>query len=109
MWFKKGELDEAAAAAAASKPDDEGSDKVDLMEMDVRYNDDGSISKQDQERLSLRTGATMMMEAVGPEASGEDRVSERDLVSEMTSGRNTILLIMCVGIIALGVALALLL
>lgn len=108
MWFKKGELDEAAAAAAATKPEDGGSDKVDLMEMDVRYNDDGSISKQDQERLSLRTGATMMMEAVGQQGA-QDHVSERDLVSEMTAGRNKILLVMGGVVVALGVALALLL
>ncbi len=93
MWFKKGELDEAAAAAAAAaKPEDRVSDKADLMEMDVRYNDDGSITQQDQERLSLRTGATMMMEAVTDQQSSQQGVSEYDLVSEMTGGRIKILI-----------------
>lgn len=106
MWFKKGELDEAAAAAAAtSKPEDRVSDKVDLMEMDVRYNDDGTITKQDQERLSLRTGATMMMEAVPTHNVASHQVSERDLVSEMTGGRNKILA--GLGILAVVIAIVL--
>ena len=96
MWFKKGELDEAAAKAAAqAKPEDGLSQKADEMEMDERYKDDGSITQQDQERLSLRTGATMMMESL-PQGAGQARpqggVSEADLVSEMTAGRNKILL-----------------
>lgn len=108
MWFKKGELDEAAARAAAqSKPEESISSKADEMEMDERYTDDGSISQQDQDRLSLRTGATMMMEAVnqhqqGPRAS----VSEADLVSEMTAGRNKILAALGVGVVVIAIIVA---
>ena len=103
MWFKKGELDEAAAKAAAqAKPEDGLSLKADEMEMDERYKDDGSITKQDQDRLSLRTGATMMMDSIphgAGQAGPQSGVSEADLVSEMTAGRNKILL-------AIGVVVA---
>jgi len=106
MWFKKGELDEAAARAAAqAQPESGVSSKADEMEMDVRYSDDGSITEQDKDRLSLRTGATMMMEAI-PEQSAKHHVSEDELVSEMTAGRNKILIGLGVGVVALGILLA---
>ncbi len=110
MWFKKGELDEAAARAAAqAKPEAGVSSKADEMEMDVRYSDDGSITEQDKDRLSLRTGATMMMEAVPKQAPIKHRVSEDDLVSEMTAGRNKILIGMGIALVALGIFLAIML
>ncbi len=110
MWFKKGELDEAAARAAAqAKPESGVSSKADEMEMDVRYSDDGSITEQDKDRLSLRTGATMMMEAVPEQAPIKNRVSEDDLVSEMTAGRNKILIGMGLALVALGIFVAIML
>lgn len=106
MWFKKGELDEAAARAAAqAKPDAGVSSKADEMEMDERYTDDGSITQQDQDRLSLRTGATMMMDSMNPQqAAPRGQVSEDYLVSEMTEGRNKILLVIGVVAVVIGVA-----
>ena len=110
MWFKKGELDEAAARAAAqAKPESGVSAKADEMEMDVRYSDDGSITEQDKDRLSLRTGATMMMEAIPEQSAIKNRVTEDELVSEMTAGRNKILMGLGLAVVALGVALALIL
>ncbi|MBL4635327.1 MAG: protein kinase [Kofleriaceae bacterium] len=109
MWFKKGELDEAAAKAAAqAKPEDQVSSKADEMEMDERYKDDGSITQTDKERLSLRTGATMMLEAIPEQAKTTDLVSEADLVSEMTAGRNKIIGGIAVLFIAIGVVVTLL-
>lgn len=109
MWFKKGELDEAAAKAAAkAKPEDQLSSKADEMEMDERYKDDGSITQTDKERLSLRTGATMMMEAIPNQAKQPiAQVSEADLVSEMTSGRNKIIAGIAVAIVAIAVVVTL--
>ena len=108
MWFKKGELDEAAARAAAqSKPEEGVSAKADEMEMDERYTDDGSITQQDQDRLSLRTGATMMMDAVDqPQGAPRAKVSEDYLVSEMTGGRNKILIGIAALVIVAGVIAA---
>lgn len=87
MWFKKGELDEAAAEAASEKRkrDELASDKADEMAIDERYNDDGSITAQDKNRLSLRTGATLM-EPVKHVVSRND-VSESDLINEMKGNR----------------------
>ncbi len=87
MWFKKGELDEAAAEAAA-KGDDASSDRADHLPIEDRYKDDGSLTSQDRERLSLRTGGTQMMEAVRDGADSDD-VS--DLASELARGRGMLI------------------
>jgi hypothetical protein len=104
MWFKKGELDSAAAQASADERQHSGKDtgdKADSLPIDERYTDDGSITRGDKEKYSLRTGGTQMMPSVkdGPAASG--KVSEDSLIDEMKGGRNKIL-------IALGVGLAIL-
>ncbi len=106
MWFKKGELDEAAARAAAQAEPEAGvSSKADEMEMDVRYDDDGSITEQDKNRLSLRTGATMMMEAMPEQGPVKNLVSADELMSEMTAGRNKILLGIAAGVVVVGIIL----
>ncbi|MBA3453268.1 MAG: protein kinase, partial [Deltaproteobacteria bacterium] len=90
MWFKKGDLDTQAAVAAADEHaktgKDAGGDKADSLPIDERYKDDGSISRGDKEKYSLRTGATQMMSTVGAEknASGSvAKVSEDALIGEM--------------------------
>ncbi len=98
MWFKKGDLDAQAAVTAAEERDrtgkDASPDKADSLPMDERYKDDGSISRGDKEKYSLRTGATQMMSAVqDPRSKGSGasmsggRVSEDALIGEMKSGR----------------------
>jgi hypothetical protein len=104
MWFKKGELDAAAAEAAAKAPKTPDalpvSDKADELPVEDRYKDDGSITAKDRERLSLRTGATQMMPAVQvaePKAKAE-RMDESEIVKEMSGGRGKIILLVFVAI-----------
>lgn len=107
MWFKKGDMDAAAAVAAAEEHAATGkavdTDKADSLPIDERYKDDGSISRGDKEKYSLRTGATQMMMVVkDPNAGGN--VSEDALVAEMKGGRGKILALVIavlVGIAAL--------
>ncbi|HTL34472.1 MAG TPA: protein kinase [Kofleriaceae bacterium] len=91
MWFKKGDLDAQAAIAAAEERARTGKDvateKSDSKAIDERYNDDGSITRGDKEKYSLRTGGTQMMSAVQDpkrkNASQSLKVSEDELVGEM--------------------------
>jgi hypothetical protein len=106
MWFKKGDLDTQAAIAAADERartgKDVAADKVDTLPMDERYKDDGSISRGDKEKYSLRTGATQMMQAMrtdGPASS--QKVSEDALIDEMKGGRSRILIAIAVAVVAL--------
>ncbi len=111
MWFKKGELDAQAAQVVAEEVAKTGkavsTDKADSLPIDERYKDDGSITRGDKEKYSLRTGGTQMMTAMkeGDIGGASGKVSEDALIGEMKGGRQWIF----IGIIAalLGIALIL--
>jgi len=106
MWFKKGDLDAQAAVAAADERaktgKDAAADKADSLPIDERYKDDGSISRGDKEKYSLRTGATQMMSSIrddkGGTGSSMTKVSEDALIGEMKGGRGKIFLAIGVGL-----------
>ena len=110
MWFKKGDLDAQAAVAAAEERARTGKvvdqDKADSLPIDERYKDDGSISRSDKEKYSLRTGSTMMMDAVrDPLRQDKPRggnVSEDALIGEMKGGRNPVLIAIAIGIMLIA-------
>ncbi len=105
MWFKKGDLDVQAAEAAAEERartgKDGANDKVDSLPVEDRYGDDGSISRGDKEKYSLRTGATQMMSAIREDQPGGGGVSEDALIGEMKAGRQKIFLAIGGGLILL--------
>jgi eukaryotic-like serine/threonine-protein kinase len=108
MWFKKGDLDAQAAIAAAEERartgKDVSADKADSKPMDERYNDDGSITRGDKEKYSLRTGSTMMMNSLDPKGKASaslTKVSEDELIGEMKSGRQKVILAIAAGVIAI--------
>jgi preprotein translocase subunit SecF len=112
MWFKKGELDAQAAQAAAEEHARTGkvtADKADLLPLDERYKDDGSLSHSDKDRYSLRTGATQANKVVREPGgqvragTGTTKVSEDELIGEMKGGRNRILAILAVALAVLAV------
>jgi len=113
MWFKKGDLDAQAAQAAAEaarvgKAEDK--DKADSLPIDERYKDDGSITRGDKDKYSLRTGATQMMTAVKDSGAtgGGTKVSEDALIGEMKSGRQWILIAIAGGAVLLILIIVLL-
>jgi hypothetical protein len=114
MWFKKGDLDAQAAVAAAEERQrtgkDVATDKADSLPIDERYKDDGSISRSDKEKYSLRTGATMMMGAIKDAKASQslNKIGEDVLVSEMKGGRTWIFLAIAAGVVAIGLIIAML-
>ena len=110
LWFKKGELDAVTAESNAGK--DSAPDKVDSLPIDERYKDDGSLSRSDKEKYSLRTGGTAMHNAIrdGRESGAKPsmKVSEDALISEMRGGRGKVVAAIVVGAIVLAVILFLL-
>src|SRR3954464_6325556 len=103
MWFKKGDLDAQAAVAAAEEAartgKEAGADKADTLPIDERYKDDGSITRGDKEKYSLRTGATQMMQAMRADGTTDgSKVSEDALIGEMKGGRSKVILAVLVGI-----------
>lgn len=111
MWFKKGDLDVAAAEAAAqdrAKGKDVATEKADSLPMDERYKDDGSITRSDKEKYSLRTGGTMMMQAIpdpAKKAAQATSVTEDALIGEMKGGRAKWFIVAGVAIVGLIVAI----
>jgi hypothetical protein len=106
MWFKKGDLDAEAATRAAEEAARTGKtvdqDKADSLPIDERYKDDGSITRGDKDKYSLRSGATQAMPAMNKQQrGGSSKVSEDALVSEMKGGRGPILIAIIVGVIAI--------
>lgn len=115
MWFKKGELDAQAAVAAAEERartgKDAGTDKADTRPMDERYNDDGTITRSDKEKYSLRTGGTEMMPAMrdgGKASMSLTKVSEDDLIGEMKGLPKWLIAALVLGVIAIVVVILLL-
>jgi hypothetical protein len=91
----------AAAEERAKTGKDASGDKADSLPIDERYKDDGSISRGDKEKYSLRTGGTQMMSSVGRDSrSGESmtKVSEDALIGEMKGGRGKIIAAIAVGL-----------
>jgi serine/threonine protein kinase len=109
MWFKKGELDAQAAQAAAEEHARTGriattGDKSDLMPIDERYKDDGSLSRSDKERFSLRTGGTAMTKAhrATGGAVSVSKVSEEALIGELKRGRNKVFAAIALAVVVIA-------
>ena len=102
LWFKKGELD--AEAAAKASPDEPAA--VDLLPVEDRYTDDGSLSSGDSVSFGLHTGRTQHIamtsdrSAPGDEpGTGADAVPA--IVGELKRGRRRILAALGASIVTL--------
>jgi hypothetical protein len=96
MWFKKGELDEAVAASVDGP---EAPARADELPIEDRYKDDGTLTADDRDRLSLRTGGTQMMPAMQPGAVPGERMDDDALVGELSGSRTRSILIIVGAII----------
>lgn len=93
LWFKKGELDAAAAEAAAASKDTAVADKADSLPIEERYSDDGTVTSSDADRYSLKTGQTQSMPRYPDKpAADASAVSEDELIGELKRGRRKIFL-----------------
>ncbi|MEZ4365037.1 MAG: protein kinase [Kofleriaceae bacterium] len=120
MWFKKGELDVAAAEAAAAeraRGKDVDHDRADALPAEDRYRDDGSLTRSDRDKYSLATGSTQALRAIADVARGDgerrptraaavDQVSEQELLAEMRGGRGKLLVAVGAGVVALVAIIA---
>jgi hypothetical protein len=103
LWFKKGELDAREAALAADGDDDLAPGAVDLLPVQDRYQDDGSLTRTDSHSFGVHSGTTTYLREIGTAGSvGEAAYAEKDLVGEMKRG--TALRLMLIGGGLLGVA-----
>lgn len=85
LWFKKGLLDAEAARTAAASGDALQPSAFDLIPVEDRYADDGSITAEDHAWLSLASGTT---EALPRHADAVSLPGDVDvLVHDLTQDR----------------------
>jgi hypothetical protein len=92
LWFKKGDADADAAASDASAE----RAAVDTLPIEDRYNDDGSVTRGDLDRYTLRSGMTGEVPRLRPPTATGTHVkhapSEHELIAEMRRSRPWVLL-----------------
>jgi hypothetical protein len=86
LWFKKGELDADQAAAAAQSADDLAPAAADLLPLEDRYTDDGTVTATDRALYGVHTGVTQAVEQI-PIADEPPLMPDHEIVSEMKRGR----------------------
>ena len=105
LWFLKGEKDAEARAEGAGDP--MHPQAVDLLPVEDRYLDDGSVRPSQSAMFSIRTGTTDFLEKIQDVASDESSVPTSELVRELKGGRRRILAAIGTAALVLGTVLAL--
>ena len=101
LWFKKGELDAAAAQ------DPEGPGAADLLPIEDRYGDDGSVSNADTEAFGVRSGQTQSLEMLNHTRRGElveAGAPPPELIGQLKAGRLPVLAAIGVSVLAVVIA-----
>jgi hypothetical protein len=104
LWFKKGDLDAQEAVSAADDAEKIGA--VDLLPVEDRYLDDGSVDRDDSAAFGLHTGSTQYLPPVAADVVALDGVVPRRLVRELKGTRHLIAALVA-SIAALGGLIAL--
>lgn len=104
LWFKKGELDAREAARAAEGDDDLAPAAVDLLPVEDRYRDDGSLTRTDSYSFGVHTGTTTWLRQTDGASIGAAvaAYAERDMVQEMKRGTAIRLMLIGGGLLALA-------
>jgi hypothetical protein len=97
LWFKKGELDAAAAQ------DPEGPGAADLLPIEDRYRDDGSVNSADTAAFGLRSGQTQAIAAL-EDAPVEAAPVPREVITQLKGGRLPVLAAIGASVIAIVLA-----
>ncbi|MEO6953322.1 MAG: serine/threonine-protein kinase [Polyangia bacterium] len=109
-WFKKGEIEEEIAKAEARSASEDPLAPTGITGQHAVVDAGVSVSSQDHNRLSLKTGATQMMAVVkgsgsAPALPGE-RMNEAEMLDEMNGGtRGRRIAGVVAGVILVGVIL----
>jgi hypothetical protein len=103
LWFKKGELDVKAAE------DPEGPGAVDLLPVEDRYLDDGSVAAADTSSFGVHSGQTQSLEMLKRTRQLEP-VGDvpAQLVSELKRGRLPVLAAIGGALVAIAVIVCML-
>ena len=115
LWFKKGDVEHMIAEARAKIANPEGKASVEapspteeVLPIEDRYIDDGTLTQEDRKKFSLRSGGTAAsLPAVTAKARvpGE-RMSDDEVIREVSGSRKiVVLLVLVVLVVAAGAAI----
>jgi hypothetical protein len=117
LWFKKGDVEhmiaEARAKMAAGSKEAAVEGEADVAAdeskpIEDRYVDDGSVTADDRKKFSLRTGGTATaIPVVRAGAVPGEKMSEREVISEVSGTRKAVMLVL-VGVVVAGIVAAVL-
>jgi len=109
LWFKKGQQD-AAVAESLDVADVMAPDKVDLLPIEDRYQQDqGGVEASDSVAFGLHTGRTEYMPKLGVAPIEGDEVDESAMVKDLKRGRAKVIAAISAGaaiIVAVVIAFA---
>jgi hypothetical protein len=106
LWFKKGELDARHAAEAAEGGDDLAPGAADLLPVEDRYRDDGSLSRTDSHAFGVHSGTTSWIRQTSGSGVAAGGYGEEELVREMRRSTAITLIVLGSGLLALGAVVA---
>jgi hypothetical protein len=106
LWFKKGQQD-AAVAESIQAGDVMAPDKVDMLPIEDRYQQDqGTIDASDSVAFGLHTGRTEYMPKLGAPIEG-DEVDEGAMVKDLKRGRAKVFAVIGAGaVVVVAVVIA---
>jgi hypothetical protein len=109
LWFKKGQQD-AAVAESLDAADMMAPDKVDLLPIEDRYQQDqGGVEASDSVAFGLHTGRTEYMPKLGVGPVEGDEVDEGAIVKDLKRGRAKVIAAISAGaaiVVAVVIAFA---
>lgn len=109
LWFKKGQQD-AAVAESLDAADMMAPDKVDLLPIEDRYQQDqGGVEASDSVAFGLHTGRTEYMPKLGVAQVDGDEVDETAIVKDLKRGRAKVIAAISAGaaiVVAVVIAFA---
>lgn len=101
LWFKKGELDAAAAQ------DPEGPGAADLLPIEDRYGDDGSVTHADTAAFGVRSGQTQsldMLKQTRRVELVEASAPPPELIGQLKGGRLPVIAAIAASVLAMVAA-----
>jgi hypothetical protein len=110
LWFKKGDVEHMIAEARAKIASPEGkapeapSPAEEVLPIEDRYVDDGTVTSDDRKKFSLRAGNTSAaMPAVRGRVPGE-RMSDEDVLREVSSSRKVVVVLVAIVVVLAAAA-----
>jgi len=97
LWFKKGLLDADLAHASG---DAFATNAADLLPIEDRYADDGTVSREDSKVLGLSTGVTQLLPLM-ERKSEEPSSNIKRMARELKSGRRTAVAVLGASVLGL--------